>query len=48
MGIKEGEEKRTKELRWEGVSQGTGTEVEDLIECNLVRVIQETDERAAH
>ncbi len=47
MGIKEGEEKRTEELRSEGASQGTVTEVEDLIGCNLVRVIQESDERAA-
>lgn len=47
MGIKEGEEKRTEELRREGASQGTVTEVEDLIGCNLVRVILESDESAA-
>lgn len=47
MAIKDGEEKRTEELRWDGVSQGILTEVEDLIGCNLVRVIQESDERAA-
>lgn len=53
MGIKGEVEKRTEELlffflgcRWEGASQGIVTEVEDLIGCNLVRVIHESDERA--